>query len=126
MKQEKLNELMNQFKNMSNKDILEMISELMIRKEIQVEDVMQRVPCVYGGILENIPDRYVAQYYNDYVRYFDEIYDKGAEPIKDVDSEMIEALSEYAHLKHRICDMPTVLDDIKELLTMRGYEKRML
>lgn len=101
-------------------DILDFITDLMNVNNIDITDIMDVTSYDPDSVLDNINEWDLSDYCTRYHLYNEDDVTSS----EDHDENIIESIYEYCHLKHRYCDFETVINDIKEVLQMHGYDKR--
>lgn len=106
------------------RDVLEVITELMDDNNIDITDIMDVTSYNTFDVLDNINEWALNDYCTIYHILDNDVDDNNTSG--DPDRDIIQAISDYCHLKHTICDYKTVLEDIKEVFQMHGYDKKLL
>lgn len=104
-------------------DILYFITDLMNENNIDITDIMDVMSYDPDSVLDNLNEYDISDYCTRYHLYEE---DDDVTTSDDPDKNIINYISEYCHLKHKLCDFDTVIEDIKEVLTMHGYDKKLL
>lgn len=112
--------------NISRKDLHFFIRDIMNEYEIELDDLMDYVSYNDDDVLDKIGEWRIKDYCDSNNITIDNDYYEEDEKDDDPESNLLSALKEYCSLKHRILDYDTVIEEVKELLQMHGYDKKLL
>lgn len=114
--------LLSLLSNNKNRDIIEFINTIMDDNNIDTSDILHTTYYNTDDILDELCEYDIV----DYCKRYCLINDDNEEIPDDPDIACLNALSDYCHLKHTICDYDTVIEEIKDLLKMHSYDKKLL
>lgn len=95
------------------------IADLMKAAYIDISDLMEICSYDVDSVLDEIGDIAIQEYceWNNIA-----INDVEDEP----ENNLLYNLKSYCSLKHKILDFDTIIEDVKDLLIMHGYDKKLL
>lgn len=101
------------------------IADLMKAAYIDITDLMDVCSYDADSILDEIGDNDIQEYC-EWNNITINDYDKDDPCTDNPDNYLLYALKSYCSLKHKILDFDTVIEDVKDLLIMHGYDKKLL
>lgn len=109
---------------------LKIIRAVMENCMIDVEDIIEDTNADIHDVLRGFSDWEISDYCEenniDITVENDYVDDEECDADMDPDDEMLGHLWNYCSERHRMVDFDSVIDDIRELLTKRGFDKRLL
>lgn len=122
--QSEIDKLLPKLRKNSWPVMLDFITTLMEEHGVEVEDLMSECGFRPYKVLDEISDSDIEFYCEQHGIWPQE--DDEDTCGDEMDEKMLDMIHDFCHSRHSIVDMNTVLDDIREFLTLRGYDKRLI